>query len=418
MATENGWKQKEFIITMWCPPPATDQNIDTLLRDGYNLTNVAFANSWGQVVNNPIGLLDLAQNHGIKSLFYDPLLVPDSLDDPAKKAKLDELIDILRKLPAFEGYHLADEPSAPMFSDWARLVKYLKERDPEHLAYINLLPTYASQQQLGVFLTEPISGPLGIPDNFAGIGDYEETIKFYNEHLRLYIETVNPELISYDHYHFLNFEDTPDGEQYFLNLELIKNASQKAGVPFMNIVQCCSGEKVWRLPNQNELRWLAYTTMAYGGRGICWFLHSGTVSQGGLYQDEKRMPIADWVANVNQDIKALGPQLMKLSGTQVYHTDPLPLGTQSIANGCPVYVTGGQFVVGMFAEEGKLNAFMIMNRDYKTNSTAHLTLDMGKGKLMEFSIADGEWIEVQSVIPGSAIDVDLIPGGGKLFCLR
>lgn len=409
------WKQKDFIITMWCPPPATDENLNTLIRDGYNLTNVAYMGDVAVPENESAKLLDVAQKNGIKSLYSHSLISVSSLDDPAKKAKLDELIDSIKNHPALEGYHLADEPSAVTFAQWARLVKYLKERDPAHLAYINLFPSYASQQQLGVFLNEPPKGPVGIPDNFAGAGTDKDTIIFYNEYLKEYIDQIKPELISYDHYHFL--ENGEDGGQYFLNLELIKNASKKAGLPFLNIVQACTIEKAWRLPEKNELRWLAYTTMAYGGRGISWFLYWGPAAYGGMYQDGKRMPIADMVADINKDIKALGPQLMKLDSTQVYHTDPLPVGTQSINGSCPVNATGGQFVVGMFKEKNNPNVFMIVNRDYKNPATAKLVLNMGKGQLMEFSTAKSKWVDVQSIKPGSTVNVDLLPGGGKLFKL-
>ena len=60
------------------------------------------------------------------------------------------------------------------------MLDYFRERDPNHLAYINLFPTYASAEQLG---TE---------------GD---TTQAYREHLRQYLEIARPELISYDHYH-------------------------------------------------------------------------------------------------------------------------------------------------------------------------------------------------------------------------
>ncbi len=72
-------------------------------------------------------------------------------------------------------------------------------------------------------------------------------------------------------------------------------------------------------------------------------------------------------------------------------------------------------VIGMFKENGKQNAFMIVNRDYKAASTARLVLNMGKGKLMQFSTADRKWVAVQSIAPGSTVDVDLVAGGGKLF---
>jgi hypothetical protein len=126
------------------------------------------------------------------------------------------------------------------------------------------------------------------------------------------------------------------------------------------------------------------------------------------------MPQADWVMEINQEIKALGPELMKLNSTQIYHSYPLPIGAQSVA-GCPIKVAGGQYVIGMFKEKNTTNAFMIMNRDYKNASTANLTLDMGQGTLLEFSVAKNAWIKVKPVKSGSVINVALVPGGGRLF---
>ncbi len=413
-----GWKQKEFIITMWLQPPATDENYTVLVRDGYNLTNVSVAGQGALIpTREAVKLLDIAQKNGIKTLIGNnrncaPFI--DSLDDPAKKAQLDELIDSVKAHPAFEGYYLFDEYSAVDFPKWGKVAKYLQERDPDHLIYINLYPTYATKEQLGVFLKESPKGQTGFSDKFAGISTNKETILAYNEHLKQFVEQFKPQLISYDHYNFLN---TSYETNYFLNLELIRRAALKAGVPFLNIVQASAPDDApnWRKPNKNELRWLAYTTLAYGGRGISWYLYWGPKIFGGLYEDGKRMPEADFVAEINHEIKALGPELMKLNSTQVYQSEPLPPGAQSIA-GCPVKTAGGQYVVGMFKDDdGKSDAFMIMNRDYKKASTAKLTLNLGEGKLLEFSIAKREWIALKPVTSGSVFNVDLIPGGGKLF---
>ena len=71
--------------------------------------------------------------------------------------------------PGFLCYFITDEPSAAAFPALGKLVAYLRERDPAHLAYINLFPTYANNQQLGTK------------------GD---KITAYKDHLRQYIEVV------------------------------------------------------------------------------------------------------------------------------------------------------------------------------------------------------------------------------------
>jgi hypothetical protein len=91
----------------------------------------------------------------------------------------------------------------------------------------------------------------------------------YREHLRQFVQEVKPDLISYDHYHFLK---NSDGGQYFLNLALVRMAAQKAGVPFQNIIQTCdSPAEGWRGPGEHEIRWLNYTSLAYGAQAVAHF---------------------------------------------------------------------------------------------------------------------------------------------------
>ena len=105
----------------------------------------------------------------------------------------------------------------------------------------------------------------------------------------------------------------------------------EANRPFLNIIQASIVEKVWRLPKINELRWLVFTTMAYGGRGISYFTYWGPESYGGLYQDGKKSPLAGQVAELNAEIEKFGPALMELDSIGAYHTEPLPLGTLGCA---------------------------------------------------------------------------------------
>ena len=93
--------------------------------------------------------LDVAQRHGLRAQFYDGLISPASLEDQPKREKLDELIGRVRSHPALYSYFITDEPNATNFTALGKLVAYLRERDPAHLAYINLFPTYASNEQLG-----------------------------------------------------------------------------------------------------------------------------------------------------------------------------------------------------------------------------------------------------------------------------
>lgn len=397
---EARWRQKEFLITFWCPPPATDAALSAVGAEHYNLTWV------------PEEGLDLAAKYKLRAMLTHELLNPDVLEDPAKRAQLDALIDRVKGHPAMEAYYIVDEPGAAAFEGLGRLVAYLRQRDPGHLAYINLFPTYANEQQLGITADSVKSPDVGYPTGWQGIAAGNKTVVAYREHLRQFIEMVKPDLISYDHYHFFKNTDTP---QYFLNLGLIRQAAIEAKRPFLNIIQASIVEKVWRLPNINELRWLVFTTMAYGGRGISYFTYWGPESYGGLYQDGKKTPLAGQVADLNAEIEKIGPALIELDSIGVYHTQPLPLGTLPVPSDCPVNVSGVEpLVLGIFARDGMPSAFMVVNRDYNKPITATVRVELAGDRVQELDRKTGRWINGPAMTDRT-MKIELSPGDGRLF---
>lgn len=411
----------KFIVTMWCPPPTDESNLEILKRDGYTLTSIGQLQSdIGEDPNGPvwgpdeyIKRLDIAQKYGLKVQILSRLLKPENLNNPTNLALISNLIDKIKNHPALDSYHLTDEPGIPGMSTWLPLYNYLKQKDPNHPGYINIFPTYSTVEQLGVTVPLMLNDPEWFSLNLEGSMTNRLRIGNYNAYLKSYAELINPKLISYDHYHFL--KNGVDGSEYFLNLALIRNAAVRTGIPFLNIVQACTIAPAWRVVNENEMRWLAYTTMVYGGRGISWFLYWGPSSYGGLYQDGKRMPLADFATAINKDITILGPELIQLNSTSVYHTPPLPVGTLPIPNNSPVHIGIGQFVLGFFKNALNDKVFMVVNRDYVKSSTAELTLNYGDATLWRLSMTSEKWEEVQKVQTGVKISVTIDPGAGILY---
>jgi len=400
------WMQKDFLITFWCPPPATDENLANVAKEGFNLT-------W-----TPEAGLDVAARHGLRAMVQSPLLNPETLDDPAKRAELDALIARVKDHPALEAYFITDEPGAGAFPGLGRLVAYLRERDPAHLAYINLYPTYANEQQLGVSADQAERARVGQPTDSGDTMADNGVVLRYREHLRQYIEIVKPDLISYDHYHFLKDAEGQhkDGTQYFLNLGMIRTAALAAQRPFLNIIQADTIIKTWRLPNAAEMRWLVFTTMAYGGRGISYFTYWGPQEYNGLYIDGKRMPLMDAVAGLNHEMQKLGPELLKLNSVDVYHTAPVPDGAHAIPADAPVQIlVEGQYVLGLFASHDRPDVFMIVNRDYNQPAEARLKVGLRGRRLEELDRTTGEWNEVARLSGERIVTMTLAAGNGRLF---
>ena len=177
--------------------PLTDGMARKLVEGGFNV-------AWGTSVED----LDVAHAHGLRvDLIAWDLREPEYLDDPEARARIDSVIDRVKDHPALYAYAITDEPSAVRFPEFARLVDYIRQRDPAHLAHINLFPTYASA---------------------AALGTSGGTVEAYREHLRQYVDVVKPDLISYDHY---NLYKTNDGNQYFMNLALVREAALYGAFP-------------------------------------------------------------------------------------------------------------------------------------------------------------------------------------------
>lgn len=384
-ADQKSWRIGAPIVTYWAGPPMTDAVAKQMAEGNWNLV-------WCRE-----GDLDIAHKYGLRALLHDPLLNPANLDRPDEKAKLDALIQRVRSHPALYAYYLRDEPSVPMFPELGRLAAYLRERDPSHTWYINLYPIYANNQQLGT-TGEPIPA--------------------YQEHLDQFVEILKPDLISYDHYHF---RVNGDGNQYFLNLSMIRQTAMDAGVPFMNIVQACSWTPSMRIPTGDELRWLVYTSLAYGAQGISYYVYYHPNHEGAMATaDGAPTPLYHVARALNREFAAIASQLQSLRSLGVYHVGMLPPGTAHLPGDAiftldpPVpakdYVPSKPvegFVLGYFGEADLPSHALVVNLDYGQTATETI---VGPGQLDIFDTKTNKW----SAVGNNRVKLHIQPGGGAL----
>lgn len=391
----SAWSVGTPIVTYWAGPSMTDATAIQMKEGGWNLV-------WCTEKE-----LDTAKRHGLRAQLQDPLISPANLDDPAQRPKLDALIDRVRTHPALYSYFITDEPCATNFASLGKLVRYLGERDPAHLAYINLFPTYANNEQLGTK------------------GD---VVTAYNEHLRQFVDIVKPGLISYDHYQFSTNGDNPD---YFLNLGLVRNAAQSAGLPFLNIVQACTWTPSMRVPNGNEMRYLVYTTLAYGAQGISYYVYSWP-GHTGMIADSNGTPTVLYHAlkPLNREFVAIATQLKPYHSMGIYHAGMLPPGAAPLPKDAafkldpPISALDFKaqqpakgIMLGYFGKTDKSTSSLspshvvVVNLDYTSDAVVGLT---GPGWLQSFDATKDQWS--QTVQP--CVGLRLPPGGGKLLRVK
>lgn len=339
--------------------------------------------------------LPFAEKYGVKITLQHGLLHPSSLDDPGKRKQLDALIDRVSRSSALDSYYLYDEPQQFEFPMWARLVEYLRKRDPSHWSYINLHPIYAK---------------------FYGTTGDQATI--YRNYLSAFLKEVKPAVLSYDHYHFFKnkYLGIPeDGKQYFLNLAQIREAALAGHIPFNNIIQSSTYDRNWRMPTENELRWLIYTTLAYGGRGISYFLYWGPEKWGGFYREGKPAAVASALPQLNSDVATLSPFLMKKQSLHVYHSGALSEGCLPIHPQCPIQIKSpGEFVLGLFGKSAAaIDSFMIVNRSYAHGATATFSTPRA-ANVEQFDTRTRRWTRCEQN-KEHHYSARFQPGEGRLF---
>jgi hypothetical protein len=403
------WDMGDPIVTYWAgpgfpgDPKLTDASLKQLKEAGFNLT-------WATTPEE----LDIAQRNGFRVLYCNgDINNPAALTDPAAAAKLKVAVDAVKAHPALSQYFITDEPPATKFAQWAGLKALVNKADPAHSCYLNLLPTYASNNQLGV---------------------KGEIIHAYADHLRLFAQIFQPDMLSYDHYQFNNSNDTPN---YFLNLSMIRDSAAAQGIPFMNIVQGCTwvpgsaaSPSAPRIPKPNELRYLVYTSAAYGARAISYYVYSHAGHEGTIVGLDGK-PSENYFAlkTLNREFVAIAKELTPLRFVGAYHN-----GTQSpgVTPYCDAAVlklspdmpakelVAGQrltdtVLVSRFDRPGATapdgSCFLVVNLDYKAPRTVTVTVPLS---IERFDALGAKWGPAQ----GESVKLDLLPGGGALLRIK
>jgi len=409
--SDTKWRIGEPIVTYWAGPGSHSELNDTtaaqLAAGGWNL-------GWADKPEH----LDIYYRHGMRAMLSVGWRNSDP-NDPAQAQAIDEKIAQVRDHPALYAYYLTDEPGAAAFPKLGKVVAYVRERDPAHVAYINLYPIYANNEQLG---TE---------------GD---TVTAYREHLRQFVDIVKPDLLSYCHY---PFKKRGDLLTYFLNLMLVRDAALKAGIPFVNVTQAIAHEAhEWRWPTEHEERWLAYTTLAYGGQGICWYIYNYHIWSG-FFKDglKSEVPKPEYwaISRTNRDFAAIATELQPLKSLAAYHVGEhakggspddetwkklsayqvgtLPLGGVALPANSRFKVDSPasqtNFLLGCFGKSGSnlSSHVLLVNLDYKQPVTALL---VGPGPMEVFHAPTRTWTPSST---GSRARLNLPPGGGTLVRL-
>ncbi len=401
--------EPQFTISYWCGPPADFVSLERFQEIKDAGFTVAFPPCGGMTVEDNRKVLDYCQQVGLKVFVQDRRLPMAIGNDAKTKAAIDAAVKDYSSYPALAGYFITDEPNAGAFPGLAQVIAYLKEKDPAHPSYVNLLPTYAR--------------------------DFSMLSTNYEDYLNAAMRSVKPFVLSYDHY---NLTAHGDREDFFENLYTVRNVAQQFNVPFWNIVLAVQ-HFAYRDLNEAELRFEAMQTLAFGAHGLLWFTYWSPADPNDKTPPEKRQVIwqhaminpdgskdrhYDLVKKINADVMAIGNELIACQSIEVYQPGKPVTTRPSIAeksppgkptDGCPIKILGdANLTVGVFlAPDGKHLA-LIANRDYKSSSSARAAISPADAPAEQFELATKTWSPAPAHERG-VVEVALPPGGADLI---
>ena len=377
----------------WHGSTETRSVISNLCRAAAVLVSVVeWTRIWPSDLDGPVPCPALPTScESIPELLSQP--PGSSVAPPANwRQVLDQAVKRYSDHPALHGYMVRDEPGADLFAQLGRVVAELRRLDPRHPACINLFPVHASADQLQT--------------------------SSYVEYLDRYLQTVRPPFLCYDHYPLLR--DNTDRADFYLNLELTRDAGIRHKTPVWTVV--LSGWGVhFRKPTAPELRWQVYSALAYGISGVAYFVYwPANDSYAALVDYQGRpQPLYEATSKLNQNLLLLASALRDATSMAVYHTGksipdgcrrlPQEMATLGVPQDLPL-------VIGLFESRSNERLALIVNRSYRQPVTVPVVF------------RGGERLKVSIVAPGAGsldrpserhrIELALPAGGAKLLRLQ
>jgi hypothetical protein len=386
------WRPERFPIGFWSGPPPDYNTLETWqTAAGANFTFVGPRG--GFTVEDNLRMLDLCEQAGIEVMVSDGRIGWTMIGAEDWAETVGQIVADYASHPALFGYYLQDEPNYQTFEALGQIRAEFVRRDPQHLAYINLFPTYASVQQLGT--------------------------PTYFEHVERFMEIVQPRVLSYDHYALRrNGADRPD---YYENLAIIREAALRHGAHPWQII-LSTGHPGYRDVSEGEMRWQVYTSLAYGMKGILYFTYwsnAGREAEGmqaivsTTGEPARLYPI---VRDLNAQILALGPTLLGLISTGVYHAGEVPAGGTRLGTDSIVRLPEDlPLLLGMFEDADGAPYAMIVNRDYAQPVEAPVSFLPHVAGVEGISAETGEPKPLE--LTDGSLTLSLQPGEGRLLRL-
>lgn len=377
-----------FMPYFWAEEVNPDY-FDTLQKSGITNVELNFAFDAGAITyENNLKAIAMAYERGMDVTVSEVDFTNATW--PSKTEK--EIKDFVKKyshLPGLTGFYIEDE--SPDSKQYARAMATIKEIMPYAVTHVNYCGQYA--------------------DNVRAL--HKELSK-YGEGLLDYV--------MYDVYCFRNA--VCDEASMYTYLEYNRAIGRELNTPTAFYVQSMAWNNCYR-PNGDDIRYQVWAGLAYGAKQYSYFCYhtpraNAAETYGPAIVDLEGKPtdLYEPVSELNWQIRAIGPTLMKLDTETVYHT-----GT-NFGGGYNALPAGHylrpvdreqKLTVSRMVEKDTDNEYAILvNRDYNDPQTVKFTLAKDVKSVSYISTETGESVLMTPDQDG-VYTVELLAGEGILL---
>ncbi|HSP87827.1 MAG TPA: hypothetical protein VLN45_06820, partial [Ignavibacteriaceae bacterium] len=168
--------------------------------------------------------------------------------------------------------------------------------------------------------------------------DQTPDLTSYEKYIDAFISSqeYKPRVLCFDHYPLLKSEFGGYRRDFYSNLSVIRKKSLEYNIPFWMIV-LTSGHENYKNPTLQELSFQVYSALAYGAKGIGYYLYSKAWRNYGYKSwilenfvdnnnvaDSLHGPLFLPVKKLNEQVQTLGKILLNLKSIEVVHSSDYP----------------------------------------------------------------------------------------------
>lgn len=388
------WKQKNFVLSAFNVLDNDTTQYKKVLQltkaagiDLVELTYLSRPNlNTALKIAAQIGVQVIAEDHSLFSGRSDKIPV-------FTEAAIVNGITNIKQNKMLTGYYIWDEPHQKDF-DTVRLLKdILKKNDPDRLAFSVIFPSY------GMFVWRDST---------------------YPKYVDAYLKTVDPEVMSFDYYPYMNNTDSLKNNNIWRDFGYIRKKALEAQKPLWFYFQAVPLPPNEVSINLAMVRAQMYCALSYGVKGLSYYyenkkgvLLDSNFNKSALYNDLK---------SLNTQVKNIGNLLLKKTSEKIYHTSLSGVDNFSkafyldkIEEDELIDAAPANLVLGIFGDGTTKKYLMATNMSHTTKIKSSITLKK-KMEIAMFDKKNNQQIVLQTA--SRSLPVNLAPGEAVLYILQ